>query len=162
LRLAGREMFLGFALALPALAGCGTSAKLAQPSDYDISKGDYLTDEEYKDLSRDEPQEYCELLEQESDIQKDNAVFAEESLAQVQVEIEDLRTRLAAAAPAEEEEAPVGGAEQYTVVPGDWLSKIAQSFYGNWRSWDRIFEANRDRIKNPDLIYPRQVFSIPR
>jgi hypothetical protein len=144
-----------------ALAGCGTSSKLAEPPGYDISKGDYLTDEEYKDLSRDEAQEYCELLLQEIDIQKDNATFAEESLAQVQAEIEDLRGRLASAR-SKEAEVPAAGAEQYTVVRGDWLSKIAQSFYGNWRNWERIYEANRDRIRNPDLIYPRQVFSIPR
>jgi len=152
----------GFAIALWACGGCGTSSKLAQPSAYDISKGDYLTEEEYEDLSRDEAQEYCELLLQEIDIQKDNAAFAEESLAQVQAEIGDLRTRLASAAPSESAAAPPAGAEQYTVVPGDWLSKIAQRFYGNWRNWDRILEANRDRIKNPDLIYPRQVFTIPR
>jgi LysM repeat protein len=150
------------ALSVLASAGCSTSSKLAEAPAYDISKGDYLTEEEYKELSRDEAQEYCEALAQEIDIQTDNASFAEESLSEVQAEIEDLRTRLAAAKPPEIAETPGAATESYTVMPGDWLSKIAAKFYGNWRTWQRIFDANRDQIRNPDLIYPRQVFSIPR
>lgn len=49
----------------------------------------------------------------------------------------------------------------YTVVSGDCLWNIAQRFYGNGVLWPRIFDANRDKIKNPDLIYPGQVFTIP-
>jgi nucleoid-associated protein YgaU len=53
-------------------------------------------------------------------------------------------------------------AEQtYTVVSGDSLSKIAKKFYGNANAWDRIFQANRDKISNPDLIRPGQVLRIP-
>jgi nucleoid-associated protein YgaU len=51
---------------------------------------------------------------------------------------------------------------EYTVVPGDSLSKIAKRFYGDANQWRRIFEANRDQIENPDLIHPGQVFRIPR
>ena len=49
----------------------------------------------------------------------------------------------------------------YTVAPGDSLSKIAKKFYGAANKWQRIFEANRDTIKNPDLIHPGQVLKIP-
>jgi len=49
----------------------------------------------------------------------------------------------------------------YTVVAGDSLSKIAKKFYGDGNLWKRIFEANRDIIKNPDLIYPGQTLKIP-
>jgi len=49
----------------------------------------------------------------------------------------------------------------YTVVAGDSLSKIAKRFYGDANKWQRIFEANRDTIKNPDLIHPGQVLKIP-
>ena len=53
-------------------------------------------------------------------------------------------------------------AEQtYTVVSGDSLSKIAKKFYGNANAWDRIFQAYRDKISNPDLIRPGQVLRIP-
>ena len=49
----------------------------------------------------------------------------------------------------------------YTVVQGDSLSKIAKRMYGNANDWRRIFEANKDKIENPDLIYPGQVLKIP-
>jgi nucleoid-associated protein YgaU len=49
----------------------------------------------------------------------------------------------------------------YTVAAGDNLSKIAKKFYGDANKWKRIFEANRDVIKNADLIKPGQVLKIP-
>ena len=49
----------------------------------------------------------------------------------------------------------------YTVVSGDSLSKIAKKIYGDGSRWKEIFEANRDTIKNPDLIHPGQVLKIP-
>jgi nucleoid-associated protein YgaU len=52
-------------------------------------------------------------------------------------------------------------AQTYTVVAGDSLSKIAKKFYGDANQWKRIFEANRDRIKNPDLIQPGWRLEIP-
>lgn len=50
----------------------------------------------------------------------------------------------------------------YTVQKGDSLSKIAKALYGNAKKWTVIYEANKDSIKNPDLIYPGQVFRIPQ
>ncbi|TMQ46941.1 MAG: LysM peptidoglycan-binding domain-containing protein [Candidatus Eisenbacteria bacterium] len=49
----------------------------------------------------------------------------------------------------------------YTVKKGDNLSKIAREIYGNADEWQRIFEANRDRIEDPDLIEPGQKLKIP-
>ena len=49
----------------------------------------------------------------------------------------------------------------YTVKSGDSLSKIAKHVYGDANEWHRIYEANRDKIKNPDLIHPGQEFTIP-
>jgi nucleoid-associated protein YgaU len=49
----------------------------------------------------------------------------------------------------------------YTVVAGDSLSKIAKKIYGDGKRWKEIFEANKDKIKNPDLIHPGQVLKIP-
>jgi nucleoid-associated protein YgaU len=52
----------------------------------------------------------------------------------------------------------------YTVVRGDCLWNIAKKkdYYGNGFAWPKIYKANRDKIKNPDLIYPKQVFTIPK
>ncbi len=49
----------------------------------------------------------------------------------------------------------------YTVVSGDSLSKIAKKILGNAGRWKEIWEANKDQIKNPDLIHPGQVLKIP-
>jgi nucleoid-associated protein YgaU len=49
----------------------------------------------------------------------------------------------------------------YVVVKGDSLSKIAQRAYGDGRQWRKIYEANKDLIKDPDLIYPGQSLRIP-
>jgi nucleoid-associated protein YgaU len=49
----------------------------------------------------------------------------------------------------------------YEVVSGDSLSRIAKREYGDASEWQRIFEANRDVIKDPDKIYPGQKLRIP-
>ena len=57
--------------------------------------------------------------------------------------------------------APAPSGRNYTVVKGDSLSKIAKHLYGDAQKWRKIYDANRDQIKNPDLIYPGQTFTIP-
>ena len=54
-----------------------------------------------------------------------------------------------------------GQSQTYEVVAGDSLSKIAKHHYGDANKWHRIYEANRDQIKNPDLIHPGQKLTIP-
>lgn len=52
----------------------------------------------------------------------------------------------------------------YTVVKGDCLWNIAKKkeHYGNALAWPTIYNANRDQIKDPDLIFPKQTFKIPQ
>ena len=50
----------------------------------------------------------------------------------------------------------------YTVVSGDTLSGIAQRFYGDASAYMRIFEANRDKLNDPNLIHPGQELVIPQ
>lgn len=49
----------------------------------------------------------------------------------------------------------------YTVKKGDCLWNIAKKFYGNGSKYTKIYEANKDKIKNPNLIYVGQVLTIP-
>jgi nucleoid-associated protein YgaU len=53
------------------------------------------------------------------------------------------------------------GGRTYTIAKGDSLSRIAKQFYGDAKLWKKIHEANKDIIKNPDLIHPGQVIKIP-
>ena len=64
---------------------------------------------------------------------------------------------LAAAAEAIEKRRVV----QVTVQPGNTLWAIAKENYGEGIQYVKVFNANRDRIRNPDLIYPGQVFTVP-
>jgi len=50
----------------------------------------------------------------------------------------------------------------YTIAPGDSLSKIAKRVYGDPMKWPDLFEANKEVIQNPDLIYPGQVIRVPK
>ncbi len=51
--------------------------------------------------------------------------------------------------------------KMYTIVSGDSLSKIARREYGNANDWPRIFEANKDQIKDANKIFPGQKIRIP-
>jgi len=57
---------------------------------------------------------------------------------------------------------PYLGFAQYTVQGGDTLSSIAGLFYDDRDQWPRIFEANRNQISDPDLIFAGQVLRIPQ
>lgn len=56
---------------------------------------------------------------------------------------------------------PSASARDYTIKSGDSLSKIAKEFYGNAGDWQKIYQANKDTIKDPNLIYPGQKIKIP-
>lgn len=49
----------------------------------------------------------------------------------------------------------------YTVKSGDCLWNIAKRYYGNGAQYTKIYNANKGKIKNPNLIYPGQVLTIP-
>jgi len=69
-------------------------------------------------------------------------------------------------APAQAQSAAAAGGgsssnRTYTVQSGDSLSKIAKQFYGNANDYNKIFEANRDKLQNPDKIQAGQELVIP-
>jgi len=49
----------------------------------------------------------------------------------------------------------------YVVQSGDTLSDIAQAMYGDAGRWPEIFEANKDKLSDPNLIHPGQELRIP-
>ena len=57
--------------------------------------------------------------------------------------------------------APADARRSYTVKSGDSLSRIAERELGDGSKWRAIYDANRDAIKDPDLIYPGQVLNLP-
>ena len=57
--------------------------------------------------------------------------------------------------------AQTGKVDYYIIQQGDSLSAIAKKFLGNANDYPKIFEANREVIKDPNLIYPGQKIRIP-
>jgi nucleoid-associated protein YgaU len=70
-----------------------------------------------------------------------------------------VETPLSQARPEETELAP--GQVLVIVQPGNSLWRIARRIYGGGIHYTLIFRANRDQIRDPDLIYPGQIFSLP-
>ncbi|WP_413872458.1 LysM peptidoglycan-binding domain-containing protein [Albidovulum sp.] len=56
---------------------------------------------------------------------------------------------------------PAAKAVIVTVQPGFSLWRIARENYGEGILYVKVFEANKDQIRNPDLIYPGQIFTVP-
>ncbi len=54
--------------------------------------------------------------------------------------------------------------KKHVVEQDEWLAKIAGYWevYDDYRKWPILYEANKDKIKDPDLIFPNQVLVIPR
>jgi nucleoid-associated protein YgaU len=85
--------------------------------------------------------------------------FFEDSGEALDAAEEAAAPQAAAAAPAAAPAA--GGGRTYTVKAGDSLSKIAQALTGDLHNWKALYEANRDQIKDPNVIRPGQVLRIP-
>jgi NitT/TauT family transport system substrate-binding protein len=52
-------------------------------------------------------------------------------------------------------------AQQYVVKPGDTLARIAEQFYSNGLRWEKIYEANKEQVKNPNYIFVGMKLTIP-
>ena len=52
-------------------------------------------------------------------------------------------------------------AQEYIIKQGDSLSKLAERFYNSMNKWEKIYEANRDSVKNPNYVFIGQKIVIP-
>ena len=68
---------------------------------------------------------------------------------------------MATSVPTDTQPAAVAPVQAITVQPGNTLWGISRARYGQGILYVRVFDANRDKIRDPDLIYPGQVFVLP-
>lgn len=97
-------------------------------------------------------------FEREVATQELAAAEAEAAAPEVAPASESATNEPATADPAAAAAAPI----TITVQPGFTLWAIARETYGDGVLYVQVFEANRDKIKDPDLIYPGQVFTVPQ
>jgi nucleoid-associated protein YgaU len=163
---------------LAAASGCGKPVlRIA-----DASLGDYYTEEEFKKLSKEQRQEYCAELARQDSAYKAEIAETREALDALKLHGQSLRAegdsllQLAAAQQAaisaeREARSETGAGVEasaraltHVVRPGESLWRISRSpqGYGRGDHWGRIYEANKDRIADPNLIHPGQELSIPR
>ena len=118
-------------------------ASLAQPVviDYKVERGDNLWNISKKEQIYDDPYMWPRIYRKNKDQIKDpDLIYPNQVLA-----------------------VPFGVAEnQYLVTQGDFLFKIAVELYNNAGKWHKIYEANKQQIVAPDLIFPAQVLEIPQ
>jgi len=159
-------------LALVLLAGCGKRVLRTA----DVSAGDYYTAEEFQRLSKAQRAAYCDQLAGELEKQSKCVTDADQKLVEANKRIAELESELAALdAKIAELQAAISDLEakkvvakpstdEYTVVDGDCLYKISgkEQVYSDPLKWPVLYRANRDKIKDPDLIYPGWVLNVPR
>jgi len=91
-------------------------------------------------------------------IKKVDAKFQADLMAEISFLSDSAPAKPTAPAPS----APAKPAPKiHTVVAGDTLSAIAKKYYGKSGEYMKIFEANKDKLKNPDQIKPGQELVIP-
>jgi nucleoid-associated protein YgaU len=165
----GRTWLAAISLALVLLMAASVLA-------VDVTKGQFYTEEEYQKLGKKEREAYCASLAQEADKQASMLGDAEGSLAAERAKVDDLKAKIqringelqpieSEVGRLEKEIAELGALPtEWTVRKGETLFKISayEQIYSNGAKWPRIYRANRDKIEDPNLIYPDWVLDIPR
>lgn len=172
----GTAVTLSMAAGLGMLV-CGCGKPVLRVAD--ASLGDYYTAQEYKKLSEENRQEYCQELAEQDSIYREEIADAREagerfagraqaaraaadSLARLADSL-DARVATMRQAPPVETPSHAGNAV-VTVRSGDSLWRISarEAIYGDGHRWSELYEANRDRIRDADRIYPGQELVVPR
>jgi nucleoid-associated protein YgaU len=142
----------------------------------DVSRGEFYSEEEYQDLSKDEAEAYCAALAEEQEEQKARLAEAESKLDREMAMIADLEAELkkveSQLQPLESKvsmlEKEIAELEalptEWEVKEGENLYRISgyEQIYSDPTKWPRIYRANRDKIEDPTLIYPGWILNIPR
>jgi nucleoid-associated protein YgaU len=110
--------------------------------EYTVVKGDYLWKIAGKPAIYDDPYQWMRIYTYNRDQIKDPDLIYAEQIFKIQRSAAD---------------------NEYIVVKGDWLAKIAgkAEIYSDPTKWTKIFEANNDVIKDQNMIYPHQVLILP-
>ena len=88
---------------------------------------------------------------------KTKPLASEERVQQVAKQVPVVTAKATTPAPAKTEAA----AQQYTVKAGDTLARLAVQFYNSAYKWEKIYEANKDLVKNPNYIFIGMKLTIP-
>ncbi|MFC2150288.1 LysM peptidoglycan-binding domain-containing protein [Calditrichota bacterium] len=115
------------------------------------------------ELARLRPQELLERAKELDEILKEIEALKMENAAQLS-SFNDRLNQLAMRVERLKQSLPKPQHDMYTVVRGDYLWRISgkSQIYSDPMKWMRIYSANREEIRDPDLIYPDQRFRIPR
>lgn len=160
------------ALNLVFLVGCGGGVDRQA----NVSEGDYYSAEEFKDLKSDQRDGYCADLDTELARLQNDKSGAEETaqansaqVAQVAGQVKalesDYNSKKAGTDALQEE------IDYYQNLPGvhvvengEFLQKISgyERIYADAAKWPRIYFANKDKIQDPNLIFPGWELTIPR
>jgi nucleoid-associated protein YgaU len=142
----------------------------------DVSKGQFYTEEEYQKLGKKEREAYCASLASEQTGLSGRMADAKTKLDAENAMLRDLKAKIADVDsklnPVNTEVANLEKQikeldalpKEWTVKKGESLSKISgyTEIYSHPAKWPRIYRANKDRIEDPNLIFPGWILKIPR
>ncbi|MBU2649905.1 MAG: LysM peptidoglycan-binding domain-containing protein [Bacteroidetes bacterium] len=99
---------------------------------------------------------------QKKDPYLDEAKQTEKAPVKKEVPVKDTTEKVVPPPPPKEEAPKQEPRMQvYVVQEGDWLWQISREKYGSALGWSAIYDLNKDKINNPDLIFPGQELLIP-
>lgn len=164
----------GIALATMAILFAGCSSGVDRQ--VDVGAGEYYTAEEFENLSEEQYEAYCAELDAElARLQSEaNSIDSEaggvqSDLSSIQNEIRSLQSRYDREkgdvdAVQEEIDYFEGLPKMHVVESGEFLQMISEyeRIYADPTKWPRIYRANKDKINDPNLIFPDQELMIPR
>jgi nucleoid-associated protein YgaU len=111
--------------------------------DYTVMKGDYLWKISKKDDIYGDPYQWIRIYSVNKDMIKNPDLIYPEWVLKIARGV---------------------GRNEHLVVKGEWLGKIAgcAKVYNDPTKWTKLYEANKDLISDPNLIYPYQVLQVPK